>query len=120
VQNPEASPPAINFGPAPDAFRSVSDVVDQFSAGFDGAPGWVADNAPAAAEASFLTLSSALAEEALGWRPTLSLETALAWTADWYKAHRRGDDMIATSLAQIEQFRDLQTPEPVTKIGAAR
>ena len=118
VQSPAATPLAINFGPAPDAFRSVSDVVDQFSARFDGRPGWAADNAPAAAEASFLTLSSALAEDALGWRPTLSLETALAWTADWYKAHRGGGDMIAYSLSQIEQFRALQAP--ATKMGATR
>lgn len=118
VQHPGDTPEAINFGPAPEAFRSVSDVVELFSARFDGRPGWEAEQAAAAAEAVFLTLNSDLAHRTLGWHPRLALETALDWTADWYRAHRDGEDMVAYSLAQIAAFQDVRRQEPLEKIGS--
>ena len=118
VLHPGDTPEAINFGPAPEAFRSVSEVVELFSARFDGRPGWEAEQAPAAAEAVFLTLSSDLAHRTLGWQPRLPLETALDWTADWYRAHRDGADMVAYSLAQIEAFQDAQRQGRLEMIGS--
>ena len=47
-----------------------------------------------------LTLDSAAAAEALGWRPRLTLSRALQVTADWYRA---GDKRAATQ-AQAEDF----------------
>jgi len=90
VLHPADASAAMNFGPPPEAFCSVSEVVERFSARFAGEPGWVSESAPVAAEAAFLTLGSDLARRELGWHPRLSLETALQWTADWYRAHRDG------------------------------
>ena len=47
-----------------------------------------------------LTLDSSAAAEALGWRPRLSLDRALALTAHWYRA----DDKNAATRAQAEDF----------------
>jgi CDP-glucose 4,6-dehydratase len=58
-----------------------------------------------------LTLSSSLAERTLGWRPRLDIDRALLWTADWYRAHAAGEDMLRFSEAQIAQYQS---------VGAAR
>jgi len=105
VEAPATAPRAVNFGPDPDAFCTVRQVVDAFSARFGGKPGWERDGDHHPAEAAALTLSSAFAERALGWRPTLTIEESLSWTADWYAAHARGENMLAFSEAQLERYR---------------
>ena len=105
VETPATAPHAANFGPDPAAFCTVHEVVDAFSARFAGKPGWRSDGSEHPREAGALTLSSALAKRSLGWRPKLTIEESLSWTADWYGAHLRGDDMLAFTQAQIAQYR---------------
>jgi CDP-glucose 4,6-dehydratase len=81
-------------------------VVDAFSARFDGKPGWERDGAVHPAEARALTLSSNLAERSLGWRPILCIEESLSWTADWYRAHAIGENMLTASQAQIARYQE--------------
>jgi CDP-glucose 4,6-dehydratase len=107
VQAPAASPRCVNFGPNPSSFCSVREVVEAFSARFSGRPGWRRDTGTHVKEASALTLSSALAQNTLGWRPRLSIGESLAWTADWYRAHAAGEDMTKYSEAQIAQYQSL-------------
>ena len=57
--------------------------------------------------AQALILSSALAQRTLGWRPQLSLGACLSWSADWYRAHFDGEDMLALCQKQIAQYQDL-------------
>jgi CDP-glucose 4,6-dehydratase len=109
VEAPSKTPRAVNFGPDPAAFCAVRDVVDAFSARFDGKPGWTRDPGTHPAEAVALTLSSALAERVFGWRPYLDFAEALSWTAEWYRAHRAGRDMVLFSRDQILRYRDLMT-----------
>jgi CDP-glucose 4,6-dehydratase len=104
VEAPATAPRAVNFGPDPAAWCTVREVVDAFSARFAGKPGWAHDDAPHPAEAHALTLSSALAERSLQWRPALSIEESLGWTADWYRAHAAGRDMLAFTLAQLGEY----------------
>ena len=104
VQAPAGTPRAVNFGPDPASFCRVHEVVDAFSARFAGKPGWRRDAAVHPLEAHALTLSSRLAERALGWRPRLGIAESLAWTADWYRAYAAGEDMLRFSEAQIAQF----------------
>ena len=103
--SPEGAPHAVNFGPDAASFCRVRDVVDAFSARFGGRPGWERDPSPHPAEAEALTLSSGLAERALGWRPRLDIAEALAWTVDWYRAHAAKEDMVKFSEAQIARYR---------------
>jgi CDP-glucose 4,6-dehydratase len=104
VTAPDAAPRAVNFGPDPASFCTVREVVDAFSARFDGKPGWQADGLVHPPEAQALTLSSTLAERSLGWRPRLEIEESLSWTADWYRAFARGEDMLAYTDAQLAQY----------------
>jgi CDP-glucose 4,6-dehydratase len=109
VQAPERAPRAVNFGPDPASFSPVHEVVDAFSARFAGKPGWVPDPTVHPPEAHVLTLSSSLAERALGWRPRLGMADTLAWTADWYRAYASGEDMLRFSEAQIARYRTLRS-----------
>jgi CDP-glucose 4,6-dehydratase len=54
-----------------------------------------------------LMLSSALAQRTLGWRPRLTLGACLSWSADWYRAHHDGADMLALCQSQIAQYQSL-------------
>lgn len=107
VTAPASTPRAVNFGPDPASFTAVSDVVDAFSASFGGRPGWTADTGINPVEARALTLSSTLAQHALGWRPRLDLAQGLSWTAAWYRAHRAGEDMMQYSRKQLADYRRL-------------
>jgi CDP-glucose 4,6-dehydratase len=107
VQAPAATPRAVNFGPDPSSFCTVREVVERFSASFAGRPGWRPDTGAHPKEASALTLSSALAENSLGWRPRLTVDESLAWTADWYRANAAGENMKKYSEAQIACYQAL-------------
>ncbi|MGO9512633.1 MAG: CDP-glucose 4,6-dehydratase [Steroidobacteraceae bacterium] len=107
VQAPDSAPRAVNFGPDAASFCTVHEVVDAFSARFAAKPGWERDLGWHPLEAQALTLSSKLAERALGWRPGLGISESLAWTADWYRAHAAGEDMLKFSEAQIAQYLTL-------------
>jgi CDP-glucose 4,6-dehydratase len=110
VRTPESTPAAVNFGPDPASFRTVSTVVESFSACFGGRPGWTQDAGEHPPEAPALTLSSQLAAESLGWRPRLGIEESVAWTADWYRAHAAGENMFTYSQRQLAQYRLLSGP----------
>jgi CDP-glucose 4,6-dehydratase len=105
--SPVAVPRAVNFGPDPSSFCTVHEVVDAFSARFSGKPGWQRDPGDHPKEAATLTLSSALANSSLGWYPRLDVRESLAWTADWYQAFARGEDMVKYSENQIAQYQAL-------------
>jgi CDP-glucose 4,6-dehydratase len=107
VQAPTVTPRAVNFGPDPSSFCTVREVVESFSASFSGRPGWRRDTGAHPQEASALTLSSALAQNSLGWRPRLAVGESLAWTADWYRAHAAGENMTKYSEAQIARYQTL-------------
>lgn len=106
VRSPDTAPRAVNFGPDPGDFCSVSDVVDAFSARFDGKPGWKPDAASHPVEPRALTLSSTLAERSLHWRPRLGLQESLCWTADWYGARAKGENMLAFTERQLADYRE--------------
>src|ERR1700677_888688 len=108
VRAPAAAPHAVNFGPDAASFCAVRDVVEGFSARFGGKPGWVQDSSEHPAEARALTLSSVLAERALGWRPRLGIGEALAWTADWYQAFAARENMGIFSQTQIARYETLR------------
>jgi CDP-glucose 4,6-dehydratase len=107
VEAPGSAPRAVNFGPDPASFCPVHQVVDAFSARFGGKPGWVRDTREHPPEMQALVLSSALAQRTLGWRQRLTLGACLSWSADWYRAHHDGADMLALCQSQIAQYQSL-------------
>jgi CDP-glucose 4,6-dehydratase len=106
IETPARAPRAVNFGPDPASFCSVHEVVDAFSARFAGKPGWERDGSAQPAEAQALTLSSNLAESSLEWRPSLTIEDSLSWTADWYRAYAAGENMLDITQAQLVQYQE--------------
>jgi CDP-glucose 4,6-dehydratase len=107
VEAPASTPRAVNFGPDPASFCTVREVVEVFGTRFGGKPGWVRESAPQPPEAQALTLSSALAAQALGWHSRLGIHESLSWTADWYLAHSAGENMATFSAAQIARYLEL-------------
>ncbi len=93
-------PPALNFGPNPDEVRSVREVVETVLASV-GEGQWEPTSERAGPEASVLVLDPSLAHETIGWRPVLSIEAALEWTTDWFRASRAGGDLAALCAEQI-------------------
>jgi CDP-glucose 4,6-dehydratase len=55
-----------------------------------------------------LTLDCTKARTRLGWRPRLIFEDCMRWTADWYAAWHRGQDMAEFTHGQITQFDELE------------
>jgi CDP-glucose 4,6-dehydratase len=89
---------AYNFGPADDDVRPVGWLVEQLAVAS------AVDDGPHPHEAHWLKLDSSLARTALGWAPTWDLTEGLRATADWYRAHRAGEDVRALTRAQIAAF----------------
>jgi len=96
---------AWNFGPDESATRSVRWIVDRLCMRPAG-PGWRHEPATGAHEAHSLRLDSSKARHRLGWRSRWSLDEALSRTVEWHRAWRRGEDMAAVSLAQIEAHEE--------------
>lgn len=91
---------AWNFGPENADFYSVEWLVDNLCARVPGAR-WRRDEAPQPHEAVTLKLDSSKAKRRLDWRPSWTLDQALAHTVDWHLAWREGADMRDFSLEQI-------------------
>jgi len=102
-----AVPAALNFGPDPGRSASVAALADVLLNAWGGRP-WRRDEAPAKPEKKHLSLDPGLAATALGWRTRLSIDRAIAWTAEWYAAFREGGAARELCLRQIEAFRDLR------------
>lgn len=99
-----------NFGPDPTRAIDVGTLTRVFcSAWGPGGPTVrLAAQPDGPAEAVLLAVDSSKARAKLGWTPALSVEEALAMTADWYRRFAAGEDMRAVSIAQIEHHAGLR------------
>ncbi len=93
-----------NFGPAEDDTRTVEDVVGLFAGHWGAGARWQHAQGAQPHEAHHLRLDCAKAGARLGWRRRLALDTALAWTAEWYRAWQEGADVRSLSLEQIDRY----------------
>jgi CDP-glucose 4,6-dehydratase len=93
-----------NFGPSPADVAPVGAVIDLFARHWGKASEIVPQPGEHPHEAALLTLDSTAAYETLGWRPRLSLDEALEWSADWYRAAASDADIVALSQDQINQY----------------
>ena len=93
-----------NFGPAIWPSAPVEAVVRTFVEHFGYEIAVDVEPDPDRVEELLLALDASRANRRLGWRPRLELDAAIEWTADWYRAHLRGDDMHEQTLLQIASF----------------
>lgn len=89
------APEALNFGPRDGEIR-VRDLLAAW-----GGVAWQAVEAPPMEEARRLALDSSLAGRAIGWHPALDTRQAIAVTAAWYAAWRRGEDTARLADATL-------------------
>jgi CDP-glucose 4,6-dehydratase len=100
----EGAARAWNFGPAAADERTVGELVARLGEMWEGELRWELDERENPPEAAHLALDSSQAERELGWRPAWDLDQALTRLVEWHRAHMRGQEMRAVSLAQIERF----------------
>lgn len=94
---------AWNFGPEELDERPVEWLVNNLCERIPGA-NWCREELPQLYEAGTLKLDSTKARQKLGWRPRWRLEQGLAHAVDWHLAWRKGVDMRAFSLMQIQRY----------------
>ena len=102
-----------NFGPADDDMKPVAEVVEILTRKWGAGAGWTVDAGPHPPETAALRLDSARARSALGWRPRLSLDTALDWTVEWYRAFVEAPEnarrMTTEQIGRYTSHRDPHT-----------
>jgi CDP-glucose 4,6-dehydratase len=79
-------PDAFNFAPPAEDMRPVSAVVEAVVRYWGTGAAWRVSPGPHPPEARALRLDGTRARQVLGWRPGLTLDSALQWTVDWYRA----------------------------------
>ena len=85
----------FNFGPDPQATRTVGEVADRFVAEW-GEGSWEApDLGQQPHEAAQLRLDISKAARVLGWRPVWAFDETIGRTAMWYHAYAGGNDAAA-------------------------
>ena len=100
-------PVALNLGPAPESSRTVAELMARFLGRFPEHPGVREKPNPTIHEAPVLRLDSSRAAAELNWHSRLTFETAVDWTAEWYRAHHGGADMRVVTLEQIARYQAL-------------
>lgn len=98
---------ALNFGPDNAETMTVAAVAERMMGDLGMGDAWVQADGKHPKEKQTLTLNADLAAEAIGWRPALDMAKSVQWTADWYRAFDRDDDMRAFTLAQLEAYEGL-------------
>lgn len=99
---------AWNIGPDSSDTRAVVEVAEAMVAALGKGQLILGTNAGEPHEATLLTLDCTKARTRLGWRPRLIFEDCMRWTADWYAAWHRGQDMAEFTHGQITQFDELE------------
>jgi CDP-glucose 4,6-dehydratase len=100
-------PRALNFGPDAAEVLTVTDVVERFQAAYGTAPGWRQSPGEHPREAPKLAVDACLARHSLDWRPRLDASTAVAWTAEWYRAFDGGTEATELTLQQIRRYQEV-------------
>lgn len=99
---------ALNFGPADEQPVTVSEIVGHFQAAYGREPGKGWRRAPGEhpKEAKLLAIDASRAAATIGFRPRLTARDAIAWTAKWYAAYDRGEDMQVVTRRQILDYQE--------------
>jgi CDP-glucose 4,6-dehydratase len=99
---------AWNFGPWEQDVQPVRWVADRLASLWGDGAAWQQDEREQPHEAMLLKVDSTRARTLLGWRPRLSLQTALEWIVEWQKAFGAAPERAAElTLAQIARFESM-------------
>jgi CDP-glucose 4,6-dehydratase len=99
----EAHTSAYNFGPNPEANRSVQELVQEALRHWPGS--WSNQRDPQAPhEAGLLQLEISKARQLLGWQPRWDFATTVERTVSWYRAVQEGASPLECCLADLESY----------------
>jgi CDP-glucose 4,6-dehydratase len=104
TERPQRFAGAWNFGPAESDARTVAQVVEKLATLWEIETPWVQDQVQHAHEEAILNLNTDLTRRELGWEGRLSIDTALDWTAQWFKAFFAGQSAAILCDHQIERY----------------
>jgi len=96
-----------NFGPEDRDVRPVGWIVENMVRLWQNQASWKTDERNQLHEANYLKLDSSKAHTLLDWRPRLSLDKALDWVVEWYKAYDEKKNIHDLTLEQISRFEHL-------------
>jgi CDP-glucose 4,6-dehydratase len=102
---------AWNFGPAEKDTRPVSWIAKELARLWGNRAEWNEDARTYPPETHNLRLDSSKAQASLDWHPVLSLNVALEWIVEWYRAFQKGDDLGRLTLRQIERYETVLKEE---------
>jgi len=106
---------AFNFGPAPESSYTVLQLIEALHKHweFTNVANRINLNQSASfQESNFLLLNSQKALELLQWKPLLSFEEAVRYTAIWYSEYYKGStNMYAITEAQLEEYKQLTSQQ---------
>ena len=98
---------AWNFGPADSDARPVSWIANELVRLWGNPAEWNKDAGIHPPEAHYLKLDASKTQAGLDWHPVLSLDLALDWIVEWYRAFLAGEDLRRLTQAQIERYETL-------------
>jgi CDP-glucose 4,6-dehydratase len=107
LAKPEKFASSFNFGPGDEDAWPVERIATTIAKMWGEGASWVRDAVPSVHEAHALRLDASKARAELGWQPRLTIEAALEWTMDWYRAWQRGADMLQETRAQVAAYEEL-------------
>jgi CDP-glucose 4,6-dehydratase len=102
--NPEGFDEAWNIGPEQGEDLPVVKVAEAMVAALGAGRVVCEDPTDGPHEATFLRLDCEKARTKLGWRPRLKFHDAVRFTAAWYAAWKRNEDMTEFTRSQILEF----------------
>ena len=96
-----------NFGPMETDAEPVAWIADKLVSLWGTGAAWNLDGTTHPHEAHFLKLDASKAKACLNWHPILSLESALDWIVEWWRAYQAGADVRRLTQTQIERYEGL-------------
>ena len=98
---------AWNFGPDLESMKPVSSLAGTICKVWGGDAAWERQSGDHAHETATLRIDSARAKTELGWAPRLTYDTAVEWTAGWYRDVFAGKDARARVERQLAAYDEL-------------
>jgi CDP-glucose 4,6-dehydratase len=100
---------AFNFGPNPEANRSVQELMEEALRHWPGS--WSYQGDPQAPhEAGLLHLEISKARQQLGWQPRWDFATTVERTVAWYRAVHQGASALECCLADLASYQQALGP----------
>ena len=100
-------PRSLNFGPEPVSPITVASLAEMVMTALGQNCDYDCQQSQKSIEMHTLAVDATLARASLRWRDHLPGKNAIAWTAEWYRAVREGQDAREATLSQIDRFLEL-------------